>query len=160
MGEFADMFMDESFFDFSDLDYDTDLGGGYSRRELRCKHCNKGKLAWRQVKKTWVLMEKTGKVHSCHGYEPPLDILKELAKETLAETRKEAMWKLQDKAKKRGGIKRLINILSDADLVDLYACFVRDDQRDHDFPDVGMGSTYKNELSALRTEILHRISKP
>jgi len=147
------MWMDEDFCDFID-DFEFD----YPSRELRCKHCNKRNLAWRKVKKSWVLIEKSGKVHSCHGYEPSLDTLKELAKETLSEVKKDAIWKLFDKVKKRGSLQRLINILSDDDLLDLYACFIRDEQRDHDFPDVGISNPCKNQILVLRKEILRRIS--
>jgi hypothetical protein len=155
MGEFADMFLEQC---FDDWDEEGFQGVGI-RKELRCNHCNKRGLAWRQVKRKWVLFEKNGNVHSCHGYEPPIDILKEIAKETLETTRKDAQWRLLDKAKKKGGIKRIINIISDEELIDLYACFVRDEQSEHDNPEVGMSFGYKNEIQLLKDEILRRMLK-
>lgn len=155
MGEFADMFLDQC---FDEGDEDAFDGFGV-RKDLRCNHCNKRGLAWRQVKRKWVLFEKNGNVHSCHGYEPPLEILKEIAKETLEHTRKDALWRLHDKAKKKGGIKRIINVVSDSELIDLYACFVRDEQSECDNPEVGMSFGYKNEIQLLKEEILRRISK-
>lgn len=154
MGDMADMLLEQAF-----DEWESD---GWVRSSLgkSCRHCNKSKLAWRQVKKQWVLFEKNGNVHHCHGYEPALDVLKEIALQALEETRKDAMWRLHEKAKKRGGVRKLINILSDSELIDLYACFVRDAQRDYDEPDVGKSFlSYKNELRILREELLHRMAK-
>ena len=155
MGEFADMFLNECF-----DEGDEDAFDGYGvKKDLRCNHCNKRGLAWRQVKENWVLFEKNGNVHSCHGYEPRIEILKEIAKETLEESRKKTLWRLHEKAKKRGGIKRIINVISDEELIDLYACFVRDDQSNESNPEVGMSFGFKNEIKLLKEELLRRISK-
>lgn len=155
MGEFADMLLDQCF----DEEGEDAFDGFRVRKDLRCNHCNKRGLAWRQIKRKWVLFEKNGNVHSCHGYEPPIDILKAIAKETLEATRKDAQWRLLDKAKKKGGIKRIINIVSDEELIDLYACFVRDEQREYDNPEVGMSIGYKNEIQLLKEELLRRMLK-
>lgn len=152
MGDMADLFLEQN------LDFDT-CDGWEQEKDLRCKHCRKRLLAWRQVGRRWVLIEWNGTPHSCHGYEPPLDVLKVLAKETQETIKKEALWHLVDRAKKRGCLKKMINIIPDADLVDLYACFVRDQQREQDNPEVGMSVSYKNELKLLKDEILRRIAK-
>ena len=158
MGDMADMLLESCFDDF--MGWADEFGYPVrERKELRCSHCNKNKLAWRQVKKKWVLFERDGNVHSCHGYEPPLEILKELAKQTLEEARKDALWRLQEKAKKRGGVKRMINIFSDQGLLDLYMCFVRDSQIDPEEVGMKFPFQYKNELNLLREEILRRMEK-
>jgi hypothetical protein len=154
MGEMADMLLAQAFDDWeSDEWVRSSLGKS-------CRHCNKTNLAWREVKKQWVLFEKNGNMHHCHGYEPSLEVLKVIAQQSLEETRKDAIWRLYEKTKKRGNVRRMINLLSDEDLIDLYACFVRDAQRDYDAPDVEKSfMSYKNELKILRGELLHRMAK-
>lgn len=105
------------------------------------------------------MFEANGRVHICGGYEPPVEVLKEIAREVLAKTREDAMWRLRDKAKKRGGLIKLLPILPDDQLVELYACFVRDDQRNYDEPDIGMPSNYAREIAILKGEILKRMMK-
>lgn len=149
MGEMADMLLDQI------IDWDGDGENVGYRKELQCSHCNKRSLAWRKVNKKWVLFESNGNVHSCHSYEPSLDVLKLLAKDNQEIIRRDALWRLTDKAKKRGGLKKIINLISDSELIDLYACFVRDDLRS----EVGMPVSYKNELKLLKDELLRRLSK-
>jgi hypothetical protein len=154
MGEMADMLLEQAFDEWeSDEWVRSSLG-------INCSHCNKSKLAWRNVNRKWILFERNGSVHSCHGYEPPLEILKFLAKEALEDSRRDAQWRLFEKAKKRGSIKRMINILSDRELLDLYACFVRDDHQVYNSPNLGKShAPYKNELRVLREELLRRMEK-
>lgn len=129
------------------------------RRVLRCRQCGKRDLNWRMIKGIWTMFEANGRVHICGGYEPPVEVLKEIAREVLAKTREDAMWRLRDKAKKRGGLIKLLPILPDDQLVELYACFVRDDQRNYDEPDIGMPSNYAREIAILKGEILKRMMK-
>jgi hypothetical protein len=149
MEDMADMLIDSDFDDWS-----------YSEPKiLKCKSCKKPSLIWRKFDDRWVMMEKDGSPHTCKGYSPPIEVFKELADEMRLSIKKKEMWTLMDKAKKRGGIQRMSNIIGDEQLVDLYACFIRDDQRNKDNPDVGMSFGYKNEINLLKAEILKRLHK-
>lgn len=155
MGDIADMHAD-AFWDDPDELYD--IGYYRARKELRCRSCGKRELFWRKVSGNWIMMEQDNKVHQCEGYEPPLESLKVIADEILKETRKETLWKLKDKAKERGGLTKLINIITDEQLLDLYTSFVKDEQRNYDEPDIGMPISYGREISFLKKEILRRMN--
>lgn len=153
MGDMADMLIDSAFDDWS---------GEWSYREpkiLKCKSCKKPHLVWRRFGDRWVMMEQDGSPHTCKGYSPPVEVFKELANEIRSSIKKKELWVLMDKAKKRGCIHSLLTVLPDDQLVDLYACFIRDDQRSYDNPDVGMSFGYENEMKLLRSEILKRMNK-
>jgi deoxycytidylate deaminase len=64
---------------------------------------------------------------------------------------------LYEKVKTKG-IERIINVISDEDVVDLYAYFIRDDQYEYDNPDVGVSLGYDKEIRLLKKEILRRIA--
>lgn len=155
MGDMADFYLDSTLDDFYGESDDLNC---YVRRRrvLRCRQCGKPNLNWRMIQDRWVMFEKDGKVHTCGGYEPPIEILKELAKEVVAETREGLIWRLMDKAKKRGGMIKLLPILPDDQLIDLYACFIRDDCGE---PDFGMSIGYEREIKMLKEEILKRMLK-
>jgi len=153
MGDMADMLIEQGFEQMADGDT---WGEPRSRRSLRCRQCGKTPLNWRMILDIWVMFEKSGKVHTCGGYEPPIEVLKELAKEVLAETKEDLQWKNLDKAKKRGGLLKLMPVLPDDQLIDLYASFIRDDCGE---PNVGMSFSYKKEIALIRTELIQRMSK-
>ena len=155
MGDIADMLI-ESSCDYSDELYD--VGYYRARKELRCRSCGKRNLFWRKVSGNWIMMEQDTKIHQCEGYEPSIESLKIIANEVLKETKEETLWKLKDKAKERGGLTKLINIITDDQLVDLYTSFVKDEQRNYDEPDIGMPLSYGREISFLKKEILRRMS--
>lgn len=145
MGDAADMLMDYDEGESDDIScYER------KRRVIRCRQCGKNPLNWRKILDIWVMFEKSGKVHTCGGYEPPIEVLKELSKEVLAETKEKLQWQNLDKAKKRGGLIKLIPLLPDDQLIDLYTSFIRDSCGD---PDV----EYKNEMKVLKAEILQRM---
>jgi len=153
MGEMADMLLDQI------DEWEPEDWWESPRRILRCRQCGKRDLNWQNIKGIWTMFEPSGKVHICGGYEPPLEVLKEIAKNVLSKTREDALWRLREKAKKRGGLVKLIPLLPDDQLVDLYACFVRDDQRNYDEPDIGMPLNYAREIAILKGEILKRMLK-
>jgi hypothetical protein len=158
MGDIADM-MAFDYFDFEDAGYDY-----YERKPpTRCRGCGSKELDWRHICGHWTLMEKSGGAHICHKYSPPIEVLKALAEEVTKKTKEDALWRLREKAKKRGGLTQLINIISDQDLLDLYAAFVKDNMPRYDDPEVGMGfgiyPSYDRELSLLKNEILRRMTK-
>lgn len=155
MGDIADMHADALWDDPDEL---FDVGYYRSRKALRCRSCGKGDLLWRKVSGNWIMMEQDGRVHRCEGYEPPIESLKVIANEIIKETKEEALWKLKDKAKQRGGLTKLINIISDEQLLELYTSFVRDDQHNYDEPDIGMSFGYGREISFLKKEILRRMN--
>lgn len=155
MGDIADMLI-ESSCDYSDELYDVGYYG--ARKTLRCRSCGKQDLFWRKVSGNWIMMEQDTKIHQCEGYEPPIESLKIIANEVLKETKEETLWKLKDKAKERGGLTKLINIITDEQLLDLYTSFVKDEQRNYDDPDIGMPISYGREISFLKKEILRRMS--
>lgn len=156
MGDIADMHAESLYDDNEEL---YDIGYYRARKELRCRSCGKGGLLWRKVSNNWIMMENDNKVHQCGGYEPPIESLKIVANEVLKETKEETFWKLKDKAKKRGGLTKLINIITDDQLIELYTSFVKDEQHHYDEPDIGMSiSTYGREISFLKKEILRRMN--
>ncbi len=160
MGDIADMLIDQGFEQLADGD---DLGYPYEypyeRKRLRCKGCGKKNLEWRRIYNRWTIMEIDGGVHTCHKYSPSIEVLKVLAEEVTKKTKEDVFWNLFEKAKGRGGLTQLINIVSDNDLVDLYTAFVRDDQRYHDDPPIGISLGYKNEILTLKNEILRRMNE-
>lgn len=149
MGDMADLLIEQTIDDWEDDGY-----GPAPRRVLRCRQCGKRDLNWQQIKGVWTMFEKNGKVHICGGYEPPIEVLREIAKEVLQKTREEMQWRLFDKAKKRGGLMKLMPLLSDDQLLELYVCFIRDGLGE---PDVGMGISYEREIAILKSEILKRM---
>jgi hypothetical protein len=151
MGDIADMLIDRGFEELADGDTWGEPG---PRRTLRCRQCGKTPLNWRKILDIWVMFEKNGKVHTCCGYEPPIEVLKELAKEVMADTKEKLQWQNLDKAKERGGLIKLMPLLPDDQLIDLYASFIRDNCGE---PDVGMSFSYKNEIALLKQEILQRM---
>lgn len=155
MGDIADMHAESLYDDHDEL---YDVGYYRVRKELRCRSCGKRELFWRKVSGNWIMMEQNNKVHQCEGYEPPLESLKIIANEVLKETKEETLWKLKDKAKERGGLTKLINIITDEQLLDLYTSFVKDDQRNYDDPPIGMSFGYGREISFLKKEILRRMN--
>jgi hypothetical protein len=155
MGDMADFTLDCALHEL-----DENSSGEYYVRPLRvlkCKSCKKPHLVWRKFNERWVMMEQDGSPHTCKGYSPPIEVFKTLADEAMAKKREKEMWILRDKAKKRGGLQKMINIITDEQLVDLYTCFVRDDQYTQINPDVGMNWGYGHEISILKTEILKRM---
>lgn len=155
MGDIADMHV-ESLYDYSDELYD--VGYYRARKELRCRSCGKSNLLWRKVSGNWIMMEQDKKVHQCEGYEPPIESLKIIANEVIKETKEEMLWKLKERAKERGGLTKLINIIMDEQLLDLYTSFVKDEQRNYDEPNIGMPLSYGREISFLKKEILRRMN--
>ncbi len=161
MGDMADMIVDSCLEDDSDELYDI---GYYNkpRKQLKCRSCKKEGLSWRKISGQWVMMENSGAIHICEGYEPPVEVLKIVANEVISETKKNIIWKIKEKSKERGGLTKLINILPDDQLLDLYTSFVKDEQRNYDEPDVGMGipsAVYGREISFLKKEILRRMNR-
>jgi hypothetical protein len=151
MGEMADMITDN----WDDNWDDSDM---LSRSKvLKCRACNKSNLIWRKILDQWVMFETNVKVHTCGGYEPPIDVLKHIASEVLVKTQEESKWRLFDRAKNRGGLLKLLTVIPDDQLVDLYACFIRDKQLHSSNPDVGMNKSYDKEIEVLRKEIIQRM---
>jgi len=155
MGDIADMMA----FDYDDFE---DAGYEYYERKppTRCRGCGKKDLDWRHICGYWTMMEKSGGVHTCHKYSPHIEVLKALAEEVMRKTKKAALWNLYEKAKKRGGLTQLINIVSDQDLIDLYASFVKDNISQYYEPEIGISSiipAYDMEISILKKEILRRM---
>jgi hypothetical protein len=152
MGEFADMTLDECDWDWEDA--------GLPKRKIviACRGCKKSGLKWRRVDDIWVLMESTGGVHSCATYTPPINALKKISKEVVANVKLEELWRLKEQSKEgRDNLIKMLPVLTNAQLIDLYSCFVRDDQMEYDEPDIGMPISYKHEISLLKKEILARL---
>lgn len=152
MGDISDILLESS---FDDYEYENI---SERRKSVRCSHCNTNGLAWKVVKRRWVLFEINGDVHSCHGYEPRLEVLKEIASKALKNSKIDAEWRIREKAKERGGLEKLMPVITNDQLIELYACFVRDQQLEHDEPDVGKPISYKNEIQLLKNELLHRMN--
>lgn len=139
----------DSFNDF--FDWEAEFYDPLPRKKLVCRHCNKSNgLFWRQISKQWIIHEKNGSVHSCDGYQIPIELLKEAVKVNTQIARKNAIRNLYDKARKRGGIKRVINLVSDEDLIALLTCFVKDSVNSF---------CYEIQIQALKEEIFRRMSK-
>jgi hypothetical protein len=157
MGDIADM-MSFDEYDFEDGGYDY-----YKRQPLCCTGCGNQDLRWESICGKWIMMEKSGGVHICHKYSPPTEVLKHLAKEVTKNTKEYVLWRLREKANKRGGLTQLVNIISDQDLLDLYISFVKDNMPRYDESEFGMGfgiyPSYDKEISVLKEEILRRMSK-
>jgi len=99
------------------------------------------------------MFESDTKVHTCGGYEPPIDVLKYIAAEVLAKTKEDVEWRNFDSAKKRGGLIKLLNVIPNDQLIDLYACFVSDDSMSSD------GKSYEKEITIIRKELIRRMTK-
>ena len=50
-------------------------------RTLECKHCKSTAVKWKEIDKKWTLFDLDGNVHTCPGYEPPIEILKKILKQ-------------------------------------------------------------------------------
>lgn len=150
-GEMADMLLEQA------LDCDGDgfweASPSRPRKVLKCRACRKPNLIWRKILDQWVMFESDTKLHTCGGYEPPIEVLKHLASEVLTETKNGLIWRLMDKAKKRGGLLKLLPILPDDQLIDLYTCFVSDNTMDSCKID------YEKEINLLRKELIKRMTK-
>ena len=132
-----------------------------SPKVLRCSACKKKNLKWHRVKGYWVLFEPDGsRLHTCAGYTPPFDALKELAHATINVTRMNELEKLYTRMMKAGGLRKIINIVTDSQLLDLFIRVNREHKLE-DRDDIGWGSItdYSKHLSQLRTEILRRMNK-
>jgi hypothetical protein len=153
MGDMADLTLEQ-------IDWeDEDCFHSHERRELRCRSCNKDGLSWRKFKNRWVLFEPTGEVHICHGYEPPLDILKGIAKETLTQSKLNFKEKIKDKLIKHGSLGRMVNVLTDAELLSLYQYFIIENEAQKD-PELSWGrQNYGPQIKYLQDEILRRMNK-
>jgi len=55
------------------------------KKPLICSRCKESKLIWRKIKERWVIFNLDGSVHTCKGFEPPIEILREIAKERRIE---------------------------------------------------------------------------
>lgn len=153
MGEMADMLLDSWDFDYFE---DDSL---YESKTVCCRGCGNKDLEWRHICGRWTMMNKSGGVHTCHKYSPHIDVLKHLAEEVTRKTKEDALWRLKEKAKKRGGLTQLVNIVPDDDLIDLYTSFVKDAQRFESDPPIGISFGYDREISILKKEILKRMNK-
>ncbi len=152
MGDIADMLI-EQMMDEGGEDWEM---GVSPRKVLKCRFCKKPNLVWRKILDQWVMFESDTKVHTCGGYEPPIEVMKEITTEVLAKTREKIEWRNFDRAKKRGGLIKLLPVIPDDQLVNLYACFISDREQ---CEGVSEHSRYENEIEILHKEILRRMTK-
>jgi dCMP deaminase len=95
MGDMADWTLDQIENDlyYSNVMYeeetDSFIGPGRRKKLLKCSHCGKKPLSWKRIKNKWIIFELDGSVHLCNGYEPPLEILKEIAKTVGTQVKKD-----------------------------------------------------------------------
>jgi hypothetical protein len=165
MGEMADMLLDQSIDEWDSMEH------WYScrpRKVIECYLCKKKNLKWHNVKGHWVLFEPDGsRLHTCKKgsgvngvYTAPLEVLKELAHQTINLARMKELDKLYNRMMNAGGFKKIANVVTDAQLIDLFIRLNREhnvDNRD----DIGWGTTtdYSKQLAQLRNEILKRMAK-
>ena len=149
--------------DIFDIDWDDDyeepeLGMGHFSKSIKCKHCNVNGFHWETYNngksKFYILFDVDGNVHTCDGYEPPIQILKRIVNDKLAANNA----KILNKAKERGNLEKMLPTLSATQLVEFYACFIRDNQT---HSETGWSATefYKEEINLLKNEIVNRINK-
>jgi hypothetical protein len=161
MGEYADLT-----FEWEDDEHDYDeydceeFPYTYvpSREIIRCVHCGKTHLIWREILEKWVLFEANGNVHICEGYSPPIKVLKQLFKELIEKSRIDTLRKIKDRIIKGKNSVKEISLIPDHQLIDLYTMFICDDQRDHYCPDVGMSFPHDKEIEYIKQEILKRMT--
>lgn len=131
------------------------------RKILQCSFCKKKNLQWHNVKGQWVMFEPNGeRLHTCAKYSPPIEVLKELANASLNLSRMKELDKLYNRMMNAGGVKKIINVVTNQQLIDLFNRLNREhnvDNRD----DIGWGMTtnYSKQLAQLREEIIRRMTK-
>ncbi len=156
MGDMADMLIEQS------IEWDSMEHWYCSRpsKVLQCSACRKRNLKWHNVKGYWVMFEPDGsRLHTCEGYTPHLTVLKELAKININLARMNDLDKLYHRMMKAGGFKKIVNIVTSAQLLDLFIRVTNEHGVEPD--DVGNGrkTDYSKQLSQIRTEILRRMTK-
>jgi hypothetical protein len=158
MGEMADMLLEQAIEgDWCEMEHWYDAR---PRKVLQCRACKKRNLCWHNVKGHWVLFEPDGsRLHTCSGYTPPIDVLKELAKSSINLTRMKELDKLYNRMMKAGGFRKIVNIVTDSQLLDLFVRVNR--EHNVEYEDVGWGrpTDYSKQLSHLRAELLKRMNK-
>lgn len=160
MGEMADMLLEQALeCDWTNWDL-CDDEPVRPRKILKCSHCKKPNLVWRNIKNTWVLFEPNGKrLHTCESYTPPMEVLQEIVRRSIQSSRSNELNRLYERMMKNGGVKRIINMVTDEQLLQL---FVRvNNAHGVEYDDVGWGMTtdYSKQISQLKNEILRRMTK-
>jgi len=160
MGEMADMLLEQAIeCEWTNWDMFDDEPVR-APKILKCSHCKKPNLVWRRILSNWVMFEPNGKrLHTCDGYTPNIDILKELARRQVESSRAKALNRLYDRMMNAGGFKKIANIVTSEQLLDLFIRVNREHGVEYD--DVGWGhkTDYSKQLSQLRAEILKRMMK-
>lgn len=160
MGEFADMLLDQALeCDWTNWDlYDDEPVR--PRKILKCSHCKKPNLVWRSIKDQWVMFESDGKrLHTCDGYTPSMEVLKELVHRSVQSSRSKELDNLYNRMMKQGGVKRIIGIVTNEQLLHL---FVRVNQAHGvEYDDIGWGgkTDYSKQIRQLKSEILRRMTQ-
>ena len=161
MGEMADLYLEQAIACESEWD---DMEYWYNSRPhkvVQCFMCKKKNLKWVNVKNHWVLFESDGvRLHTCKaGYTPHIDVLKELAAKSITLARIKELDKLYNRMMNAGGVKKIVNIVTDAQLLDLFIRVNRAHGVEYDDVGWGLPTDYSKQLTQLRAEILKRMSK-
>jgi hypothetical protein len=160
MGEMADMLLEQAIEgDWTNWDMFDDEPVR-PPKILKCSHCKKPNLVWRHIKDAWVMFEPNGKrLHTCEGYTPNLEVLKELARRQVESSRAKALNGLYNRMMKAGGFKKIVNIVTNEQLLDLFVRVNREHGVEYD--DVGWGhkTDYSKQLAQIRAELLKRMNK-
>lgn len=160
MGEMADMLLEQAIeSDWTNWDL-WDDEPVRERKILKCSHCKKPNLVWRHIQKNWVLFEPNGKrLHTCDGYTPSMEVLKELAKRSVESSRAKELDHLYERMMKQGGVKRIIDIVTNEQLLQLFVRVNRAHGVEQDEIGWGWKTDYSKQIRQLKEEILRRMEK-
>jgi hypothetical protein len=164
MGDMADMLLDQSIDEWDSMEH---WYSSRPRKVIQCYLCKKKNLKWHNVKGHWVLFEPDGsRLHTCKSgagvngvYTAPMEVLKELAHKNINLARMKELDKLYTKLMRPGGFKKIANIVTDAQLLDLFIRVNRAHGVQYDDVGWGLPTDYSKQLAQLRNEILKRMSK-
>ena len=156
MGDMADFYNECYMEDFygeydSDPDWSIPPNPKYTRKEIYCGHCNKKGLNWKPWKDSWVLFEKSGVPDIAYQ----LIFLKKIANDKLIQRREQFNDRMFNRSFKFNGIKRIITLLSNEQLIDLYERWIAYAKDENGYRNY----LYENKIEELRLELLKRLNK-
>ena len=101
------------------------------------------------------------RLHTCEGYTPQIEVLKELANTTINFHRIQELDKLYNRMMKAGGFKKIVNIVTNDQLIDLFVRVNRA-HNDENYNKFSWDGDYDHskQLAQIKAELLKRMVKP
>ena len=159
MGDMADLLLEQSIDEWDGMEH---WYCSRPKRVLACSFCGKKNLKWHTVKGHWVMFEPNGsRLHTCKGYTPQIEVLKELANTTINFHRIQELDKLYNRMMKAGGFKKIVNIVTNDQLIDLFVRVNRA-HNDENYNKFSWDGDYDHskQLAQIKAELLKRMVKP